>query len=279
MEITVVDGTDGPICWLLESPEPLRWCDRTSLLLAHQELTWGGGGGRFDIDLDTIRLHRRAPQLAGNPAPAGDLRLPALLSRNLGGLKLTNLDVDDAGGSHVELLVGVTRDLTGVRIQLRRGADDYVDWFTFPRQALVAKAERVGIYEETDPADLPPSRGGMRVFATAETGLRTLAQAGTVLRVLSPEGIVEEIIPLHPVLSWVDVDPGRLRLVHTTDTRKALLFIAGSMGLPAMLAPGAYRMTFTFQRDLGSPETTRSRQGDTTPEVATISFTMPEASS
>lgn len=122
------------------------------------------------------------------------------------------------GGSHVELVVTVGRDLSGVRLQLR-GEDGYVDWFTFPRQAVVAKGERLRIYEDTAPDDLPPPRRGQRPFVTGTTALRRLAGAGHGAAGGQPHGLVEEVIPLHPVLAWVDIDPARLRLVHTADTR------------------------------------------------------------
>jgi len=297
MEVTVLHGTDGPMCWLLESPEPLWLRERTSLALAHQELTWTPGGTRFDLDLDldSIRLHREATRFTSTPAPrrsggrrgaaaatverSAGVLLSDVISRNLGGLKLAGFELSEEGeavGSWLEFAAGVSRDLSGVRIQLRQGKESYLDWFRFPRGSLVAQGERIRIYEDTDPAQLPPSRKGRRILATPASGLRKLAQAGTVIRVLNAQGIVEEVIPLHPVLAWVDVDPARLRLVYTPDTRRALLFVAGSMGLAQTLTPGAYRMTFTFRRDLGTPESTWSHQGNSSPEIATISVTVPE---
>lgn len=275
VDVTLVQGADGPACWLVESPEPLWWRDRTTLSIARQEVTWGGeggggGGGGGVLDPDTVRLHPRAMRLGR--FPGGEV------GHNLGALKLVAVNVDDEGGSSLEFLVAADRDLQGVRIQLREGRDSYVDWFEFRRSFPVRRGERIRIHDGITAAELPPPRSGRHELRAPVEALRPLAEAGTVIRILAPNGTVQEVIPLHPVLEWVTIDPARLRLAHTPDTRNAIVFVADSSGLPAPLPPGAYRMTLTLQRDLGTPESTWTAASDSSPEVATITVTVPDPS-
>ena len=120
-----------------------------------------------------------------------------------------------------------------------------------------------------------PMDGDILAFYAGAEGLGEIVKRGTVVRVTDKYGIVEEIFPQLPHEEWVAVDPGRIRMIFTPDTRKALVFIAGGMGMPQILESGHYRFTFTFLRDLGTPESTWSCRGSTTPETASIQVTVP----
>jgi hypothetical protein len=75
-----------------------------------------------------------------------------------------------------------------------------------------------------------------------------------------------------PVVTWREV---ALRLVRSLDGARAVAVPVGTSGQPVRLAPGAYRLEFTYRLTgvAGLPDL--SRQGETTDETGTWSFAVP----
>jgi hypothetical protein len=306
LDVTQLENTDGLIAWLIESPEPLRWRERTSLSIARQEQVAGDG----QLDPGTLHQHRdslrlidvpfvASPLLPGLslqtmpvalPEVAGGVQrvtrrnpLDKLVSRNRGGLKLLGLAHDPDGRAYLEFMAGETTDLGGLRLQFRSSppgaAPDYQDFFTFPPDTHLKEGQRLRIY-----AGGSPDPGGEGKELTKAEGLsfaskaglpEALAEQGTLLRLVDWHGFVVAIFPFPPFLHWVTLDPAHLRMLFTADTRKVLVFFSGDTGLPQVWYGGQYRFTFSFLRDLGDPASTWSDHGSTTPETAAIYLTAP----
>jgi len=75
-----------------------------------------------------------------------------------------------------------------------------------------------------------------------------------------------------PVVSWRNVAH---RLVRSLDGARALVVPVDDAGQPVRLAPGSYRFEFTFRLTGVGDLPDLSRQGDTTDESGTWSFTVP----
>ena len=75
-----------------------------------------------------------------------------------------------------------------------------------------------------------------------------------------------------PVVSWRNVAH---RLVRSLDGARALVVPVDAAGQPVRLAPGSYRFEFTFRLTGVGDLPDLSRQGDTTDESGTWSFTVP----
>jgi hypothetical protein len=322
VEVTLIITNDGPIAWLIESQEPLRWRDRTSLAISRQHLDEDA----FWPDPDTLRLHhdalmmdpdliRRAATKVETSSGLANLRVAPILrefdklesatldlgslahratarnshgplleeplTKNLANLKLLKVEYDDEIERwYIELMATVTRDLTGVRLQLRgnihSGDVSYIDFFTFPIGTTVNVNDIIRIYEGEPTIVDPNKEYKLLVFYSGTSGLAQTTKRSSVIRLISKKGIVEEVFPILPSNNWVDVDPALVRLIFTADTRKALVFVTNATGMPDILQSGHYRFTLTFRRDLGFPESTWSYHGNTAPETATICVTVPE---
>jgi hypothetical protein len=74
------------------------------------------------------------------------------------------------------------------------------------------------------------------------------------------------------IVSWLDVTH---RLIRSLDGTRALLVPVDAAGQPVRLTPGTYRADFVFMVTGVSGLPDLSRQGETTDESASWSFTIP----
>jgi hypothetical protein len=274
------DWSDYRIEAALAPPEPgvcglvFRWQDAGN----HYRLLFDGSAGerhllRRQAGMTTLLWAETAPLTeAGVTVEIVGTRLRAWLD----GAVLFDLHDDGPtrGQAGVLALDGAAAGWRG--FEVRHASPAWEDWHTFAGVGWRAAGRRIHVLSgrEVDAPEILPRAGEERLFqgAVGPAFAARLQESGADLRLLVPDGRSGHTRRVLPDAAYVPV--AGARVVRSADGTAFVLLLPDAVAPGgSALAPGEYRLRFTYRRDnrtADPPSLVLSQNGDSTDETATL---------
>ena len=164
-------------------------------------------------------------------------------------------------------------DLSGYVIEYRdvQAGDDapFSLYFTFPEGASYTAGTRVIIRNGEVPATLPDVEN---VLFYAEHPSPSITFARTMVRLSDTTG---EVAHRRVFIRNNGFTSQPIRVIRSQDATRIFVFVEDQARPFSDLPDAAYRLSCTYQRDLGGNELLLRRHGFTQPEETHIEFSLP----
>jgi hypothetical protein len=244
LEIQLLEDDNGRYGFLIESPEPIDWCQNNT--------------GRVSLEIEY------SPEAMAKTTPAQGIA------------KLVDCNLQDP--EWVEILVQDDLDIAGYKIQHASGNFDeeyeLQDYYVFPERSLMRAGTIVRVYRGNDTAGTEkPER--INRFADRPTNL--LKNTGELLALLELGGnIIHQRHFLPESAFSKPYHAGEAVLAPDADGTRTFIFVIESATADFQIPNGSYRMHLTYRRrDAGEDRPVFRRDGSTEPEETFIEFNVP----
>lgn len=247
LEVTVLNDVNQSYGFLLECPEPLP-AQRV------QEITLFRSSVAEPID----EFHNRIK----------------LIGAEIQRTTIPGTRRSDYNRQWIEILLLERTDLSGYKIEYRDNAADEEDafnlFYTFAPGSIYPVGTKLIIYNGANPNVLPESTEHMLLYAGHNA--RSFIPSGTTVRLVDT---ANKIVHQRPFFGNTSFTVQDLHLVRSQDETRLFFFVKGNGLEYSELLNAAYRISFTFLRDLGNGALLLKRFGYSEAEKGQIEFSLP----
>ena len=237
VEITVLSDKASTYGLLLESPEPLDW-ERVSL-----SAFYAGLQQQLDIHDEVIRLSAASIRPASDP-----------------------------NQQYVDVFCRDRTDISGYTLEYRALSaaedDPYSQLYTFAENSSFDPGTLVRVHLGEAPT---PGEGTEHVYLYAGPVDAPFSHQGEVIRLLDNAG---KVVHSRIFLGQGSYSELKINRVRNADNTRVFIFSQGITSWTE-LARGFYKLTFTYQRDIGENAPLLMRYGFSQAEEVSLDFSLP----